>query len=84
MLLKHDILAGSPKLNYLTLPTVLTDKDYTKFLAALGEFFNTHKGELALLASETAEGLEQTQEERDISAMVSTSYTHEHELRTAN
>ncbi len=84
MLQKHDILAGSPKLNYLTLPTVLTDKDYTKFLAALGEFFNTYKEELALLASETAEGLEQTQEERDISAMVSTSYTHEHELRTAN
>ena len=49
MLQKHDILAGSPKLNYLTLPTVLTDKDYTKFLAALGEFFNTYKEELALL-----------------------------------
>ena len=50
----------------------------------MGEFFNTYKEELALLASETAEGLEQTQEERDISAMVTTPYPQEHELRAAN
>jgi len=75
MLQKHSILAGSPKLNYLTLPTALTDEDYNRFLAAMGEFFNTYKEELGLLASETAEGLELTQEEKDIFAMSTTPYT---------
>jgi hypothetical protein len=74
MLQRHSILAGSPKLNYLTLPTALTDEDYNQFLAAMGEFFNTYKEELGLLASETADGLEPTQEEKDISAMSTTPY----------
>jgi glutamate-1-semialdehyde 2,1-aminomutase len=75
MLQKHSILAGSPKLNYLTLPTALSDQDYKRFLAAMGEFFNTYREELRLLAAETAEGIEPTQEEKDISAMMTTPYT---------
>ena len=82
MLQEHSILAGSPKLNYLTLPTVLSDEDYHRFLAAMGEFFNTYKEELRLLASETAEGLAPTQEEKDISAMLTTPYTPQ--LRAVN
>ena len=74
MLQKHNILAGSPKLNYLTLPTALTDQDYKNFLAAMREFFKTYKQELMLLASETAEGLESTEEEINISDMLSTPY----------
>ena len=77
MLQKHNILAGSPKLNYLTLPTALTDQDYKNFLAATREFFKTYKQELMLLASETAEGLESTEEEINISAMLSTPYAGE-------
>ena len=44
------------------------------FLAAMREFFKTYKQELMLLASETAEGLESTEEEINISAMLSTPY----------
>lgn len=74
MLQKHNILAGSPKLNYLTLPTALEDSDYERFLGALADYFDTYKEELALLASETAEGLAPTQEEQDIAAMTTTPY----------
>ena len=82
MLQKHNILAGSPKLNYLTLPTALSDEDYKRFLAAMGEFFNTYQGELGLLASETAEGLEPTQEELELSALMTTPYSPQ--LRIVN
>jgi len=66
MLLHHNFLAGSPKLNYLTLPTVLKDEDYERFLSALGEFFTTYKEPLALLAAETAPGIAQTEEEQNM------------------
>jgi hypothetical protein len=54
MLQQYNILAGNPKLNYLTLPTVLTDADYQHFLAGLAEFFATYKDALMQLACETA------------------------------
>lgn len=63
MLQHHDFLAGSPKTNYLTLPTVLQDEDYARFLGALAEFFETYKQALTLLAVETAPGLEPSEEE---------------------
>jgi hypothetical protein len=66
MLLHHNFLAGSPKLNYLTLPTVLKDEDYERFMSALGEFFTTYKEPLALLAAETAPGIAQTEEEQNM------------------
>jgi len=74
MLQEHNILAGSPKLNYLTLPTSLKDSDYDRFLSALADFFSSYKEELALLASETAEGLEPTPEEQELAAMLTTPY----------
>lgn len=54
MLQQYNILAGNPKLNYLTLPTVLTDADYQHFLAGLVAFFVTYKEALTQLACETA------------------------------
>ena len=74
MLQEHNILAGSPKLNYLTLPTSLKDSDYDRFLSALADFFSSYEEELALLASETAEGLEPTLEEQELAAMLTTPY----------
>lgn len=74
MLQRHDILAGSPKLNYLTLPTALKDGDYKRFLAALEAFFVAYREPLALLAAETAAGVAQTQEEKEISESMTTPY----------
>lgn len=74
MLQRHSILAGSPMFNYLTLPTALTDEDYQRFLAALEEFFVEYKEPLALLASETAPGLAQSEEEKMIREQVTTPY----------
>jgi glutamate-1-semialdehyde 2,1-aminomutase len=54
MLQKQSFLAGSPKVNYLTLPTVLTDTDYERFLKAIEDFFSTYATELELLAQENA------------------------------
>ena len=53
MMVRHDVLAGSPKLNYLTLPTPLQQVDYDKFLVGMEEFFLTFKNVLKVLASET-------------------------------
>lgn len=53
MLVHHNFLAGSPRLNYLTLPTQLTDDDYERFLSALSEFLVTFRDPLGLLAAET-------------------------------
>jgi len=54
MLLEHDLLAGRPMLNYLTLPTPLTADDESAFLDALSAFFVRHKGLLRALGDETA------------------------------
>ena len=75
MLQRHDILAGSPKMNYLTLPTVLKSEDYERFLAAMAEFFTTYKEPLALLAAETAPGLAPAQDELALLEMFTTPYT---------
>jgi len=48
MVLRHDFLAGSPRLNYLTLPTVLTDADYERFLSALSDFLSANRELLGL------------------------------------
>lgn len=63
MLQRHNLLAGSPNINYLTLPTVLKDEDYDRFLGALAEFLVTYKQPLALLAAETAPGTDASAEE---------------------
>ncbi|MEM6707350.1 MAG: aminotransferase class III-fold pyridoxal phosphate-dependent enzyme [Pseudomonadota bacterium] len=55
MLTRHSLLAGSPRLNYLTLPTVLEDADYKTFLSALSDFLNEYREPLALLSAETSE-----------------------------
>lgn len=55
MLLRHDFLAGSPRLNYLTLPTQLTEDDHQRFLSALSDFLTSHRDLLELLAEETAQ-----------------------------
>ncbi|MDA0954667.1 MAG: aminotransferase class III-fold pyridoxal phosphate-dependent enzyme [Proteobacteria bacterium] len=55
LVLRHDFLAGSPRLNYLTLPTPLSDDDYDRFLSALSDFFVRHRELLGLLASSTSE-----------------------------
>ena len=52
MLLRHNFLAGAPRLNYLTLPTLLTDADFQRFLSALSDFLTRHRGLLKLLAEE--------------------------------
>jgi glutamate-1-semialdehyde 2,1-aminomutase len=75
MLLHHDFLAGSPKLNYLTLPTVLKDEDYQRFLEAMAEFFVAFQNPLALLAAETAPGLEPSEEEQRMRASMTVPYT---------
>ena len=75
MLTRHDIMAGSPKLNYLTLPTALKDDDYQRFLAALEAFFVEYKEPLAALAAETAPGLEPSEEEQQIREALTTPYT---------
>lgn len=54
MVLRHGFLAGSPRLNYLTLPTPLSDGDLERFLSALSDFLSAHRGLLELLAEETA------------------------------
>jgi glutamate-1-semialdehyde 2,1-aminomutase len=54
MLLEHDLLAGRPMLNYLTLPTPLTADDESAFLDALSAFFVRHKGLLRAFGDETA------------------------------
>ena len=74
MLQRHNILAGSPKLNYLTLPTTLKDSDYDHFLKAMAKFFEAHKTELAMLSAETKAGLEKTPEEVELIAMSTTPY----------
>ena len=56
MVQRHDILPGSPRLNYLTLPTTLQDSDYEKFLGAMEEFLNVYAADLALLSEETKGG----------------------------
>ena len=53
MMVRHDVLAGSPKLNYLTLPTPLQQVDYDKFLVGMEDFFLFFKDVLKVLASET-------------------------------
>ena len=53
MMMRHDVLAGSPKLNYLTLPTPLQQVDYDKFLVGMEDFFLTFQDVLNVLASET-------------------------------
>ena len=63
MLQRHNFLAGSPNINYLTQPTVLKDEDYDRFLGALAEFLVTYKQPLALLAAETAVGTDASAEE---------------------
>ena len=52
MVLRHDFLAGSPRLNYLTLPTALTEADYDRFLSALNDFLARNRKLLGLLAEE--------------------------------
>ena len=52
MLLRHNFLAGAPRLNYLTLPTLLTDADFQRFLSALSDFLTRHRELLKLLAEE--------------------------------
>ena len=54
MLLEHDLLAGRPMLNYLTLPTPLTADDESAFLDALSAFFVRHKALLRAFGGETA------------------------------
>ena len=54
MVLRHGFLAGSPRLNYLTLPTPLSDGDLERFLSALSDFLSAHRGLLELLAEEAA------------------------------
>ena len=53
MMIRHDVLAGSPKLNYLTLPTPLQQVDYDKFLLGMEGFFDSFHEVLKVLASET-------------------------------
>ena len=53
LVLRHDFLAGSPRLNYLTLPTPLSDDDYDRFLSALSDFLVRHRELLERLAEET-------------------------------
>ena len=53
MLKEHNILAGSPKLNYLTLPVALETVDYQNFLAGIEGFAVTYATELQQLSDVT-------------------------------
>ena len=53
MLKEHDILAGSPKLNYLTLPVALEAVDYQNFLAGIEGFAAMYAAELQQLSAVT-------------------------------
>lgn len=55
MLVHHSLLAGSPRLNYLTLPTPLTEHDFERFLSALSQFLSDYREPLALFGAETAQ-----------------------------
>jgi len=74
MLQRHDILAGSPKLNYLTLPTTLCDSDYEKFLNGMEKFFQTYADDLQLLLTETKGSDHLTLEEQETIALRTTPY----------
>jgi glutamate-1-semialdehyde 2,1-aminomutase len=54
MLAEHSILAGSPRLNYLTLPVTLKKEDYQRFLAGIEDFAQVYRAELNTLAAATA------------------------------
>ena len=54
MLKEHSILAGSPRLNYLTLPVTLKKEDYQRFLAGIEDFAQVYRAELNTLAAATA------------------------------
>ena len=53
MFVEKNILAGSPKLNYLTLPMYLKDEHYAQFLDGMEDFFKTYSTEMKLLIQET-------------------------------
>ncbi|MEC8492757.1 MAG: hypothetical protein VXY76_07660, partial [Pseudomonadota bacterium] len=54
MLKEHDILAGSPRVNYLTLPIVLEPNDYQNFLIGIEGFSVTYAAELKQLSKVTS------------------------------
>ena len=54
MLHEHNILAGSPRLNYLTLPVPLGPDDYQRFLVGVEDFAGAYTLELQQLALATA------------------------------
>ncbi len=54
MLKEHDILAGSPRLNYLTLPVALEPDDYQNFLIGIEGFSATYAAELEQLGKVTS------------------------------
>ena len=79
MLQRHDLLAGSPKLNYLTLPTTLHDSDYEKFLRGMEMFFQTYANDLQLLHNETKGSAQLTPEEQELIALRTTPYPQSRE-----
>ncbi len=83
MVQRHDILPGSPRLNYLTLPTTLQDSDYEKFLGAMEEFLNVYAADLALLSEETKGGAVLSEEEQQMIAQRTTAYPNEALTQTA-
>ena len=54
MLKEHDILAGSPRLNYLTLPVALEPDDYQNFLIGIEGFSTKYAAELNQLGTVTS------------------------------
>ena len=54
MLKEHNILAGSPRLNYLTLPVALEPADYQNFLIGIEGFSATYAAELKQLGDVTS------------------------------
>ena len=54
MLKEHDILAGSPRLNYLTLPVTLEQNDYRNFLIGIEGFAARYAAELGQLSEVTS------------------------------
>ena len=74
MLQRHDILAGSPKVNYLTLPTTLCDSDYEKFLTGMERFFQAYAADLQLLLTETKASDHLSPEEQETIALRTTPY----------
>ena len=54
MLKEHDILAGSPRLNYLTLPVALEPDDYQNFLTGIEGFSAKYAAELNQLGKVTS------------------------------